>query len=69
MSLSPDLEPHISSHKDVIEDILVSSDPPPILNDFCEFRVTEGLERPSEFDISITNEVEPRDLDKSDDIS
>jgi len=65
MSLSPDLVPRTSWPKGVADDVLVSANSPITLNDFCEFDVSEQSETISELDISITPEVEPRDLDKS----
>jgi len=41
MSLSPDLVPRTSSPKGIIDDVLISADPPITLNDFCEFEVGE----------------------------
>jgi len=54
MSLSYDLTPHTSSPKDVPEDVLISSDPPTTLNDFCEFQEGEDFENLSELDVSVT---------------
>lgn len=65
MSLSQDLTPHTSSP----EDVLVPSDPPTTLNDFCEFKVGEDLENPSELDMSIKFDIEHHDLDESEDNS
>ena len=63
MSLSPDLAPHTSSPKGIIDDILVFANPPTTLNDFYEFDVGEQSDIVSALDISITPEVEPYDLD------
>jgi len=68
-SLSTDLAPYTSSLKDVTGDILVYIDLPTTLNDFCEFQVCEQSDTVCELDISVTPEVEPRDLDDSKAIS
>ena len=65
MSLSPDLAPCTSAPKGITDDVLVSADPPTTLNNFYEFDVGEHYDTICELDISITPEVEPRDLDKS----
>jgi len=67
LSLSPNLALAPNSCKDVIENVLVSSDPPITLNDFCEIQEGEDLERVSELDMSITPEVEHCDFHKPDD--
>ena len=69
MSLSQDLAPHTSSPKDVTEDVLVSSDPPAFFHHSCECEMGEDLESASELNMSITPDVEHRDLDDSKDIS
>jgi len=69
MSLSLDLASCTSSPKGITADVLVSADPPTMLNDFCEFDVGEQSDTVSELDISITPEVEPYDLDDLKDIS
>ena len=65
MSLSPDLAPCSSSPKGITDDVVVSADPPTTLNDFCEFEVGEQCDTINELDISVTPEVEPSDLDES----
>jgi len=65
MSLSPDLAPRTSLPKGITDDVLLSTDPPTTLNNFCEFDVGEQYDTMSELNISMTPEVEPRDLDES----
>ena len=70
ISLSPDLASRISSPKGITDDVLVFTDPPTTLNDFCEFEVVEQSNTVNELDISATREVDPCDLEESwDDIS
>jgi len=47
--------------KDVIKDVLVSTDPPTTLNDLFEFKEGEDLENFSELDMSITSEIKHHD--------
>ena len=65
MSLSPDLAPRTRSPKGFTDDILVSTNTPTTLNEFCEFDVDEQSDTVSQLDIIITGKVEPRDLDES----
>ena len=69
MSLSSDLAPHTSSHKDVTENVLIFTEPTTPLNHYCEFEVGIDVKNASKLDISMTPEVERRDLDDSKDIS
>ena len=63
--LSRDLAPHSSSPKHLIEDILISANPPTTLHDSFEFK--EGYEcgNPTELDLSVITD-EHHDLDESD---
>ena len=65
MSLLPDLVPLTNAPKGITADVLVSADLPTTLNDFCEFEAGKQSDTVSELDISITPEVEPSDLDES----
>jgi len=44
LSLSPDLAPHTSSHKDITNNVLVFADPPTTLNDSFKFGEGEDFE-------------------------
>jgi len=69
LSLSPDLAPEFSTPTDATEDFLVSAIPPATLNDSFKFEDGEESNRPSELDMSLAIEIEPHDLDNSEDIS
>ena len=61
VSLSPNLAPHTSSHTDVIDDVLVSTDRPTTLHDSFEVEAGRALVSASELDTSVTSDVEHRD--------
>ena len=63
--LSPGLAPCASTPKGVTDDVLVSANLPTTLNDLYELDVCEQSDIACELDISITPEVEPRDLAES----
>jgi len=67
MPLSPNLAPHTSSHTDVIDDVLVSTDRPTPLHDSFEVEASRALASASELDTSVTSDVELHD--KLDDIA
>jgi len=58
VALSPNLVPKPNSPRDVIEDVLVFSNPPSPFNHSCEFEEGDEFENPSELFMSITTEVE-----------
>jgi len=62
------LPPHISSPNDIIEDVLVSTDPSTPFYESFKFEEWEESARNCELDMSITPKVEHRDLDDSKDI-
>jgi len=66
--LSPGLAPCASTPKGVTDDVLVSANLPTTLNDLYELDVCEQSDIACELDISITPEVEPRDLDESQEV-
>ena len=65
LSLSPALALEFRSPMDVIEDVLVSTDPPTTLNDSFEFEEGDECGNPSELDLSVITD-EHHDLDESD---
>jgi len=67
LSLSPALAPEFSSPTDIIEDVLVSADPPTTLNDSFVFEEGDDWGNPSELYLSITADFEHHELDESDD--
>jgi len=65
LSISPDLAPHTSQPTDVIEDVLISTNPPASFHLSRDFEEGEDLESASELNMSVTPEIEHCDLDKS----
>jgi len=68
MSLSPDLAPTPSSHKNIANGVLIYADPPALFNDSCKFERHEQFDTVSELDMSITHNVEHYDIDESETI-
>ena len=67
LSLSPALAPEFSSPTDVIEDILVSTDPPTTLNDSFKFEEGDKCGNLRELDLGVTTDFKHHELDELDD--
>jgi len=68
-SLSPDIASLTSSPKDVTEDVLAYADLPAPFTHSREFEAGEDFEIPGALDMGTVTEVNPYDLDDSEDIS
>jgi len=64
--LSHALAPEFSTPTDIIEDVLVSTNPPTTLKDSFEFEEGDECGNPSELDLSVTTNFEHHELDDLD---
>jgi len=64
LSLSSTLASEFSSPTDVIEDVLVSADPPTTLINSFEFEEGDECGNPNELDLSITIDFEHHEIEE-----